>query len=92
MGILDAIRGNSQPGISAHTGLSLTEDGKRACDQMLIRGKTAEAIMNSLDEHSPQSLSSIVKEANLSFHDAQKKAIQLAQQGLIKPIDTGMVH
>jgi len=90
MGLRDLLTGNRPRGIGAQTPLALTEDGKKSCDQMMIKDRIAEAIMFALDEHSPQSLSSIVKGNNLSFHDAQRKAMQLQRQGLIRAIDHEM--
>ena len=84
MGLRDLFKGT--PSISGQTMLSLTETGKSAVDKMVIGNKTSQAILFSLDEHSPQSISSIVKDSRLSYHEVKKKAIQLARQGYIHQI------
>ena len=81
----DLFRGHS--GLSGQSMLGLTEQGKSCVDKMYVNGKASRAIMYSLDEHSPQSLSSITKDSGLSFHEVKKKAVQLGRQGYIQQTD-----
>lgn len=75
--------------VDANTMVSLTEEGKRALDQDMIKDIRAYAVISELDQHSPQSLSTLSKSAKANIYTIKSEVTRLKRQGMVSTRDYG---
>lgn len=73
--------------VDANAMVSITEDGKLAIDRDMVTEMKAYAILAELDQSSPQSLSSLSRQAKTDIFTIQREINRLRAQGLVRVMD-----
>lgn len=73
--------------VDASIMVKLTEDGKKAIDSDSVKDMKQYAVVAALDQHSPQSMSSLAKETRLNIFLAKKTVERLQKQGMVCTVD-----
>lgn len=68
----------------ANAMISITEEGKQAIDSDMVSNMRHYAILAELDQHSPQSLSSLAKSAKANIYVMKKEVDMLQKQGMVR--------
>ncbi len=71
-------------GFDAETMVSLTEEGHNALASDTVKNMKAFSILQTLDEHSPRSLSDLAKESRMNIFVTKNEVKKLKRQGMVK--------
>lgn len=72
-----------QQQVKASTVVGITESGKREAERYISKGDDF-AVLASLDEKSPQSMSQLAEDTHLSFSDVVQRVKRLSKQGYVR--------
>jgi hypothetical protein len=78
--------GNKTSEFDSATMISITEGGKAALNSEVVKNINQYAILSSLDQHSPRSLSDLSKEAQQNINQTKREIMTLKRQKMVATV------